>query len=104
MTFHRRSQFRRSVAAGLAVAALAVPAAQASPIRDPGAGDTPGPAAIDVTPIETESAPPVTTLIDEGFDWGSAAIGAGGAAAVLLLGAAGASALSARRHRIGVTH
>jgi hypothetical protein len=104
MTSHRRWKFRRSVAAGLAVAALAVPAAQASPIRDPGAGDTPGPAAIDVTPVETESAPAVTTLIDEGFDWGSAAIGAGGAAAVLLLGAAGASALSALRHRIGINH
>jgi hypothetical protein len=38
------------------------------------------------------------TTIDQGFDWGSAAIGAGGAAAVLVVTMAGASAVS-HRHR-----
>ena len=96
MTSHRRWKFRRTVAAGLAVAALAAPAAQAAPIRDPALGDTPGPAAIDVTAIETESAPPVTTTIDEGFDWGSAAIGAGGAGALIALVSLGGFAYSSR--------
>ena len=94
MTSHRRSQLQRSLAAGLAAAALAAPTAQAAPIIEPGSGYAPRSAGAD--------APAVTTTIDEGFDWGSAAIGAGGAAAVLLLGAAGASALAPRRHRIRV--
>jgi hypothetical protein len=94
MTSHRRSQLPRSLAAGLAAAALAAPAAHASPIIDPGSGHA--------TPSAAADPPAVTTTIDEGFDWGSAAIGAGGAAAVLLLSAAGATALSPRRHRIGV--
>lgn len=95
MTSHRRSQLQRSLAAGLAAAAIAAPAVQAAPIIEPGSGSGPQSAGADV--------PAVTTTIDEGFDWGSAAIGAGGAAAVLLVGAAGASALTPRRHRIGVT-
>jgi hypothetical protein len=103
MTSHRSSQFRRSVAAGLAVAALAAPAAQAAPIRDPGTGDTPGSAMLDVTPIETEPAAPVTTTIDEGFDWGSAAIGAGAAGALLALVSLGGYKFASRRHP-GVAH
>ena len=97
MTSHRRSQFRRSLAAGLAVAALAAPAAQAGPIRDPGTGDTPGSATIDVTPIETDAAP-VTTTIDDGFDWGSAAIGAGAAGALLALVSLGGYKFASRGH------
>ena len=97
MTSHRRSQLQRSLAAGLAAAALAAPAAQAAPILEPGTRDT----ALSTEPVTVDS-PAITTTIDEGFDWGSAAIGAGCAAAVLLLGAAGASAVSPRRHRIGV--
>jgi hypothetical protein len=85
MTSHRRTHLHRSIAAGLAVAALAAPAAQAAPIRDPGSGDTPGPAAIDVSTLEPAQAPSVTTTIDQGFDWGSAAIGAGGAGALIVL-------------------
>lgn len=98
MTSHRRSQFSRSLAAGLAVAALAAPATHASPMRDPGSGDTPGSATIDVTPIETESAPPVTTTIDEGFDWGSAAIGAGAAGALLALVSLGGYRFASRNN------
>jgi hypothetical protein len=98
MTSHRSSQLRRSLAAGLAVAALAAPAAQASPDRQPGSGDTPGTAAIDVTPIETQPGAPVVTTIDEGFDWGSAAIGAGAAGALLALVSLGGHRLASRHH------
>jgi hypothetical protein len=44
-------------------------------------------------------APTVTRAIDKGFDLGSAALGAGGAAAVLLLTAAGTSAVSHRQRK-----
>ncbi len=85
MKSHRRTHLQRSIAAGLAAAALAAPAAQAAPILEPGTQDTPGSAAIDVSGLESQQAPPVTTTIDQGFDWGSAAIGAGGAAALVVL-------------------
>ena len=51
-----------------------------------------------MTPIETESAPPVTTTIDEGFDWGSAAIGAGAAGALLVLVSLGGYKFASRSH------
>jgi hypothetical protein len=98
MTSHRRTQFNRSLAAGLAVAALAAPAAQAVPTREPGTGDTPGSATLDATPIEIEPAAPVTTTIDEGFDWGSAAIGAGAAGALLALVSLGGYKFVSRDH------
>jgi hypothetical protein len=98
MTSHRRSQFRRSLAAGLAVAALAAPATHASPMREPGSGEKPGPTTIDVTPIETEPVAPITTTIDEGFDWGSAAIGAGAAGALLALVSLGGYKFASRNH------
>jgi hypothetical protein len=44
-------------------------------------------------------APTVTRTIDDGFDLGSAAIGAGSAATILLLGGAGAT-MVARRRRV----
>ena len=40
--------------------------------------------------------PAVTTTIDEGFDWGSAAIGAGGAGALIALVSLGGFAYSSR--------
>jgi uncharacterized membrane protein YdfJ with MMPL/SSD domain len=54
------------------------------------------------TPPVPPPAPSVTT-IDDGFDWDSAAIGAGGAAAVLVLAMSGASAASHRHHWRRVT-
>jgi hypothetical protein len=45
-------------------------------------------------------APTVTRTIDDGFDLGSAAIGAGSATVVLLLAGAGATAVSRRRRPI----
>ena len=90
MRSHRRSQLHRSLAAGLAVAALAAPAAQAAPIREPGTGD----AALSTEPVAADS--PAITTIDEGFDWGSAAIGAGGAGALIVLVSLGGFAYTTR--------
>ena len=39
--------------------------------------------------------------IDQGFDWGSAAIGAGGAGALVVIVALGGTAYTTR-HRVGV--
>lgn len=86
MPSHRRPQFKRSLGAGIAAALLAVPAAQASPMLEPGSGDA--------SPLPDSR----TTTIDQGFDWGSAAIGAGGAGALLILtGMAGVASQGRRR-------
>ena len=77
----------RTSTAALIVTALAAPPATARPI--------------DVnTGRPAELAPTVTRTVDEGFDVGSAAIGAGGAAAGLLLTAAGVAVVSRRRHPV----
>jgi hypothetical protein len=63
---------RRALCAALAAAAIAVPPAGARPIDE---GDN-----------TRRYAPTVTRVIEaDGFDWGSAAIGAGAATAVVLL-------------------
>jgi hypothetical protein len=85
----------RTAAGSLAALALAAPAAVARE-ADVYPGNSTPPTAETVGP-KTAPAPSVTT-VDEGFDWPSAAIGAGGAAAVLVLTMAGASAAS-HRHR-----
>jgi hypothetical protein len=86
MTTHHSLPIARLVTAGLVAGALAAPAAVAQPIADP---QTSEPA-----PSDT----PVVRTIDEGFDWGSAAIGAGGAGAVIVLVSLGGVAYVAR-HR-----
>ena len=78
----------RTIATCVAIAALAAPAAQAAPIIEPGSGSAPEPVAAD--------SPAVTTTIDEGLDWGSAAIGAGGAGALIALVSLGGFAYSSR--------
>jgi hypothetical protein len=93
MPVRRTSRLSRIVVGALAVAALAVPPASARPILEPSRGQGP-------VPVEP-TAPTVTPIVEEGFEWGSAAIGAGGAAALLLLAGAGATTLSRRHHRIG---
>jgi hypothetical protein len=82
------SRLTRISAVALAVAALGAPAASAGPAPEPG-GNKP-------------ASRPVSREIHKGVDWGSAALGAGGAASVLLLTGAGATALVRRRHRVGV--
>ena len=94
MTANGRHKFIRTLAACTAAAALAAPAAQASPALEQ--GSDPGPA---TDPIVVE-APPVTPTIDDGFDWGAAALGAGGAGMVLLLSLGGAAQVSRSRARV----
>jgi hypothetical protein len=139
MTSPRRSQLHRSLAVGVAAAALAAPAAQAGPILEPGsgsagqfgaavgelrtdaaqAGGAKAPAvassafrtdaaqaagaeapAVAPEPIAVE-APAITTIVDGGFDWGSAAIGAGGGGALILLAMGGLAGVSRIRMRTG---
>ena len=89
MTTHHSHPIARLVTAGLVAGALAAPAAVAQPIDDPQTSE-PAP-----------STTPVVRTIDEGFDWGSAAIGAGGAGAVIVLVSLGGVAYVAR-HRAPV--
>lgn len=87
---HRPHRLTRTLAAGVTAAALVAPAAIARPIDTPQRPDP--------TPMVR---PPVVQKIDDGFDWGSAAIGAGGAGALVVIVAFGGVAYSTR-HRLGV--
>jgi hypothetical protein len=89
MTTHHSHPIARLVTAGLVTGALAAPAAVAQPIADP---QTSEPAPSDA---------PVVRTIDDGFDWGSAAIGAGGAGAAIVLVSLGGIAVVSR-HRMRV--
>jgi hypothetical protein len=83
----------RLVLIGLAVLALAAPAASA----------TPAPA--DAQPAERVVVqPPVVQSIDDGFDWGSAALGAGVAGGIILLAAWGGMTYRHRHDHVGVAH
>jgi len=102
MSAHRTRRLSRTAAGTLAVLALAAPVAGARPALEPpgNAGEGASRAA-----IEYEAEAPATTVasIDDGFEWGSAAIGAGGAAVVLLLTAGGVSTVARRHHHdVGV--
>jgi hypothetical protein len=78
----RSRRLTRAAAGALAITALAAPAASARPVDAPvGWKLTP--------PAESRSQPPapaptVIRSADDGFDWGSAGIGAGAAAIVLI--------------------
>jgi hypothetical protein len=102
VTPHRSHRLARLLAAGVTAAALAAPPAVARPIDDPQLPVRPDPG---VTAVEPEPAPPdapiVVRHIDAGFDWGSAAIGAGGAGALIVIVSLGGVAYTTR-HRIGV--
>src|SRR5215208_933267 len=86
-----------TIAAALAIAALSAPAASAVTGEDFQAGY--GVDSSSATGSSNSPAPTVTSTVDDGFDLGSAAIGAGSAAAVLMLGGAGAT-MVARRRRV----
>ena len=94
MSARRTRRVCRSAAGALAVVALAAPTAAARPAiestADARAAQPPGPT--------------ITRIVDGGFEWASAAIGAGGAAVVLLVSAAGATTVSRRHHRAGAIH
>jgi hypothetical protein len=94
---HRYHRLARLLAAGVTAAALAAPPAGARLVDGPNDPVRPD-------PFETAGGPeqaPVVQKIDEGFDWGSAAIGAGGGGAIVVIVAFGGVAYTAR-HRIGV--
>jgi hypothetical protein len=81
----------RLVSAALIAGALAAPTASARP-----AGPDPPSTG---KPVVIESPPPVVQRIDEGFDWASAAIGAGAAGGlVLLIGVGGTTYRQRHRH------
>ena len=79
----------RLVAVGIATAAIAAPAASARPVApdSPSSGEP-----VYVGPVS----------LDEGFDWASAAIGAGGAGALILLVSAGGVSYRHRHEHIGI--
>ena len=77
-----------TAAAALAIALVGTAPAIARPALEP-------PAA------RTTQAQPVTQPIDEGFEWASAVVGAGGATLVFILAGAGTVTLSRRHHHIG---
>ena len=79
--------FTRTLAAGVVAAALAAPPAMARPSDDARTPVVRGGAATVVVEPEPAhaTAPTVVRPIDSGFDWGSAAVGAGGSAALLVL-------------------
>jgi len=92
MSPRRSRRLTRAAAGALAITALAAPAASARPV-DPPVGWKLSP------PGESRSqthqpAPTIIRTTDDGFDWGSAGIGAG-AAAIVLLSLGG---VRARRH------
>lgn len=82
----------RLVLIALAVLALAAPAASAVP------------ASRDAQPADRVVVePPVVQSVNDGFDWASAAIGAGTAGAILLI-AFGGVTYRHRHEHIGVAH
>jgi hypothetical protein len=88
------NRITRLVLIALAVLALAAPAASAVPApRDAQPADR--------VAIEPESAP-VVQSVDQGFDWASAAIGAGAAGAIVLLVSFGGVTYRHRHEHIGV--
>ena len=86
------NRITRLVLIGLAVLALAAPVASARPAP----ADTPtGP---------VQPAAPVVLSVDDGFDWASAAIGAGIAGGLVLLLVWGGVTYRHRHEHIGVAH
>jgi hypothetical protein len=87
----------RITAVALATAAVAAPAAHARPATDPPLDQG------NASQIAIEPEPaPVVQSVDDGFDWGSAAIGAGAAGGlILLIGGSGVSYRHRHEH-IGV--
>jgi hypothetical protein len=84
---------RSSIAIALAAAALAAPAAQARPMDPPINTFTEE----EQRALRGESAAPRVQSTDTGFDWGSAAVGAGAGAGMLALIAVGGLSAGGRR-------
>jgi hypothetical protein len=84
----------RVVTAGLIAGALAAPAASARPASDPAIQNGGEPVVIEPAPV--------VQSIDGGFDWDSAALGAAGAGAIILLVSAGGITYRHRNQHVGV--
>lgn len=93
-----RRRLSSAIAGALAIGALTAPAANAITDEQWRGGLYRSDSTSAVEPSNSP-APTVTRTIDDGFDLGSAAIGAGSAATILLLGGAGAT-MVARRRRV----
>jgi len=89
MPTHGPPHLTGALAGALAVAALAAPTAGARPATEWTDNSSPAP-----------PAPTVTRTIDQGLDWGSAAIGAGTATGLLLIAAAGATGAAHRNRHV----
>ena len=87
------NRITRLVLIALAVLAVAAPVASALPV---------GPDAQPADRVVIE--PPVVQSIDQGFDWASAAIGAGVAGALILLISYGGVTYRHRHEHVGVAH
>jgi hypothetical protein len=97
MTPHISHRLARLLVAGVAAGALAAPPALARPIDrglsvSPDRGTT---GAVEPEPPPSD-ARVVVRHIDAGFDWGSAAIGVGGAGALIVLVSFGGFAYASR--------
>ena len=84
----------RLTALALATAAVAAPAASARPLSDPPIDNGRGEVIVD----------PVAPVADDGFDWASAAIGAGAAGGLILLIGVGGTTYRHRHEHINVAH
>jgi hypothetical protein len=94
---HRPRRLTRALAGALAAMAIGAPATVARPV-DTGPGWSASPPA----PTQSDAAArarPVIRTIDDGFDWASAGIGAGAAAAIVLVSLGGVRAGSHARAR-----
>ena len=86
----------RLTTAALLTGALAAPAASALPVTDPPIDNGRGPVVIKPAPV--------VPSVDDGFDWTSAAIGAGAAGGLILLIGAGGTTYRHRHEHIGIAH
>jgi hypothetical protein len=91
MPARRTRRLTHTIAGALAITALAAPAALARPV-----GWTSGPAQSSDLNVPAR-APTVIHIAGNGFDWGSAGIGAGATAAIVLLSLGGVRAGSRGR-------
>jgi len=92
---HHQHRIIRVLTVALAVVALAASTASAMP------APTDQPVSIDTGPL-IEPAPVVQT-VDNGFDWDSAAIGAGAAGALLLLVSLGGFTYRSRHNDVRIS-
>ena len=86
----------RLATAGLIAGALVAPAASARPVADPPIDNGGGPVIVKPAPVVPSA--------DDGFDWTSAAIGAGAAGGLVLLIGAGGTTYRHRHEHIGIAH